>query len=380
MKVLLLCATPEYTGPAELMLEDARALLEAGHEVRVAFDTRREGSLRGRVEALGLPIEEGLDLSRKFRPEAAIADVLHLRRALREGRYDTLHCRFAHDHHLALLAAAGRRRGLRILRSTELLQNVAPGAQRNLPYTFTDFFAVPSDAHRRDLVRFHGVPEERVRFLPGRVDAQRFSPGPSELRAELGIPEDAPVAGIVSRIKPDRRHAELLAAFARVHRDLPDAWLVLVGRGEGVPEVEAAIANLGIGHRVRLAGYRVGPSLEDAYRALDVKAWIAPGNDGTCRAVLEAMASGCAVLGGRFGAVAEAVVDRITGRLCDPDDPDDLASKLRWLLEDRRRARDLGAAGRERARQVYSPGLRKEAVLRLYESAWAESPRVFPLG
>ena len=49
MRLLLTCATPEYTGPAELMLEDAVTLREAGHDVSVAFDTRREGSLRERV-------------------------------------------------------------------------------------------------------------------------------------------------------------------------------------------------------------------------------------------------------------------------------------------------------------------------------------------
>jgi glycosyltransferase involved in cell wall biosynthesis len=378
VRILLLCSTPEYTGPAELMLEDALTLREAGHEVTLAFDTRREGSLRERVRALGLPVEEGLDLCRKFDPRRVVADVRHLRRRLGEGAWDLLHCRFSNDHHAALLAASGPlREGVRIVRSTELLANTGRGLGRSLAYARTDRFAVPSLEHARALERNHSILPERISLLPGRVDAARFTPGPSGLRKELGIPATAPVLGIVSRIKPDRRHADLIRAFARVLAYLPDAWLVLVGRGEGIPAVEALIRREGVEHRVRLAGYRTGDALVDAYRAFDAKAWIAPGNDGTCRAVLEAMACGCAVLGGRFGAVAEAVVNRETGRLCDPDDPEALAEAIHWLLSDVARARALGRAGRERVLRLYTPERRKEALLAMYEEAMAR-PSVGP--
>jgi glycosyltransferase involved in cell wall biosynthesis len=293
--------------------------------------------------------------------------VATLRRHLREGRYDLLHARFSHDHHLCLLAMAGLpRSGLRVVRSCELLANARAGLARGLPFALTDAFAVPSQEHAVQLCANHGVAPERVLPLPGRVDAERFHPGPSRLRAELGIPEEAPVVGIVSRIKPDRAHAALLRAFARVSAELPAARLGVVGRGEGEAELRSQVGIMGLDSRVRFAGYRTGAELEDAYRAFDVKAWLAPGNDGTCRAVREAMASGCAVLGGSFGAVAEAVVDGDTGRLCDPSDEEATARALAWLLTDRRRAKALGEAGRQRVLERYTPRRRFEALVRLY--------------
>lgn len=371
----MLLASPEYTGPAELMLEDARTLREAGHEVGVAVDTRRKGNLRERVEAEGFPVEE-LDLCRIARPLPFLSDVRKLRARIRGGVYDTLHCRFAHDHHTALLALAGLdRSGIRLIRSCELLTNTEPGQGRGPVYAGTDAFFFPSEAHRRSLQAHHGIPDERGFLLPGRVDAQRFRPGPSRLRIELGIPADAPVLGIVSRIKPDRRHRDLLQAFARVQRELPESWLVIIGRGEGEPGLREEVAAMGLEARVRFAGYRRGEDLEDAYRALDVKAWIAPGNDGTCRAVLEAMASGCAVLGGRFGAVAETVVDGETGRLCDPDDPAEMAEAALWMLRDRERCRVLGAAGRERAIVHFGPERRAARLLEAYDALWKLAPR-----
>lgn len=375
MKILSLCATPEYTGPAELMLEDALSLRDAGHEVRLGFDTRRAGSLRPRVEALDLPIEEELDLCRKFSLRTSLSDIAHLRHRLEAGAFEFIHCRFAHDHHVALLAARGHLRPrVRIVRSIELLANATKGPGRSLAYTRTDAFVVPSEAHRRALHQNHGIPEERIHLLPGRVDGERFSPGPSSLRRELGIRADAPVLGIVSRIKPDRRHADLVRAFARVVGEIPTAHLILVGRGEGIPELQALVGRLGVGKQVHFAGYRTEEALVDAYRAFDAKAWIAPGNDGTCRAVLEAMACGKAVLGARFGAVNEAVVNRETGRIVDPDDGEGLAEGIYWLLQDRERARRLGEAGRRRALELYPPARRREALLRLVEDVGALPP------
>jgi len=378
VKVLSLCATPEYTGPAELMLEDALSLRAAGNEVAVGFDGRRPGSMRAFAEGAGVPIQEGLDLCRIGKPLPIARDVLAVRRWLREGRYDTVHVRFSHDHHVALLAMAGLdRRALRLVRSCELLENVAPGWHRTLPFAGTDRFVVPSGAHAEGLMRHHGVPADRIDVVRGRVDAHRFSPGPSALRAELGIPAAAPVVGIVSRMKPDRRHPDLVAAFARAIAKVPSAWLVVVGRGEGEPLVRAAVEGAGVSARVRFAGYRTGDALADAYRAFDVKAWLASGNDGTCRAVLEAMASGCAVLGGRFGAVAESVVDGVTGRLCDPGDHEATGEALAWLLADRARAAALGEAGRRRVLALYTPERRAADAVAVYERAWA-TPALAP--
>lgn len=374
MRLLLTCATPEFTGPAELMLEDAVTLRAAGHEVAVGFDTRRPGSLRRRVEELDLPVVEDLDLCRIASPARFARDVVRLRALLARGRFDTVHTRFTHDHHVALLAAAGLRSRVRLLRSCELTHNARAGLSRRAAFRRTDRLAVPSGEQGRALRENHGIAPERIDLLPGRVDAVRFSPGPSSLRAELGIPAEAPVVGIVSRIKPDRRHRDLVAAFARALEDVPAAWLVIVGRGEGEPEIRRVVEEAGVAGHTRFAGYRTGPALPDAYRAFDVKAWLAPGNDGTCRAVLEAMATGCAVLGARFGAVAEAVVDGVTGRLCDPGDPEETGRALAGLLASRERARELGEAGRRRILEHYTPARRAAAVRAFYERAWALPP------
>jgi glycosyltransferase involved in cell wall biosynthesis len=150
-------------------------------------------------------------------------------------------------------------------------------------------------------------------------------------------------------MKPERGHRELLAAFARALREAPDAWLVLVGRGEDEEPLRAAVRELAISDRALFAGYLRGPGLIEAYRALDVAVWLREGNDGACRGVLEAMACGVPVVAGNQGAPAELVRDGIDGRIVDALDPAAIGRALVELLRDPDRARALGRSARERA-------------------------------
>src|SRR5207244_1138097 len=123
------------------------------------------------------------------------------------------------------------------------------------------------EAYRRALVQA-GLDARRVAAVPGGVDAHWFSPGSApELRARWGIPEDAPLAGIVARMKPERGHRALLRGFARALRDVRDAWLVIVGRGEDEEPLRALAGELAISDRVVFGGYLRGPGLVQAYRA-----------------------------------------------------------------------------------------------------------------
>src|SRR5438874_13459446 len=147
-------------------------------------------------------------------------------------------------------------------------------------------------------------------------------------------------------MKPDRGHAALLQAFARVEREVPQAWLVIVGRGEEEAGLRTLARELGLS-RVVFGGYLRGPGLVQAYRALDVAVWLREGNDGGCRGVLEAMACGVPVVVGDDGAAPELVGE--TGRSVPASDAAAIAEAMAGLLGDLKRARQLGRAARERA-------------------------------
>jgi glycosyltransferase involved in cell wall biosynthesis len=341
------------------MLSVARALVRYGHEVEIAVDTRREGDLRERLAAEGFPPRSDLALSTKAGPLAFAGDVLRLRRAARG--FDVLHANFSHDHVLALLALA-RRGGRRVVRTLHSSRSLADRGLQGFLHRRTDGLVAVCEAHARILRDRFGVAAERVLATRGAVDPAAFRPEGPDLRAELGIPPGAPVAGIVSRVKPDRRHADLVDAFGTVAAALPAARLVVVGRGEGMDAVRARVEACGLSGRVAFAGYRRGPELAAAYRTIDAKVLLAEGNDGTCRALLEAMASGRPGIAYRFGAPAESVVDGETGRLVPEGDVAALAGAILQVLSDLPRAREMGRAARRRMQALHTEEARGAAV------------------
>ena len=153
------------------------------------------------------------------------------------------------------------------------------------------------------------------------------------------------MAGTVGRLDPVKDQAGLIRAFAQTP-NVGKSALVIAGDGPSRPQLEAVIKELGLGGRVRLLGERDDVPL--VLRALDV--FVLPSiGEGISNAILEAMATGLAVIATRVGGNVELVREDVTGRLIEPRSPETLAEALTAYLADPVRAREHGAAGRERA-------------------------------
>lgn len=375
---LLLCSSSSRTGPVEGLISLAAWLRARGHDARLGGDTVRPGDLREHLARAGVPLEEDLHLSRKFVLRDVLSDARLLAARLRTGAPDLVLASMMNDHLLALWAArrAGKARGdLRLVRAVHRAVDVSAGAlgHRHALLRRSDGVIVPCESFRAALLSA-GFDSRRVRAIPGFVDAARFSPGPSSLRAAWGIPAGAPLAGIVARMKADRGHEVLLRAFALVRARVPEAHLVLVGRGEHEP----ALRRLAADPHLHFGGYQTGAALVEAYRALDVAVWLREGNDGTCRGVLEAMACGVPVVTGDGGAPPELIgaaggAVAACGRVVDPGSPARLAATLVELLRDQPLRAALGAAARSRA-QAFTAGRAHEATLGFWRELRALPP------
>jgi len=335
-------ASSSRTGPAEGQIWLARFLRARGVDARVAADSVKPGDIGEKLAEAQVPWARGLKLSRHLRPREILEDAQTLRTWVKQGSPDLLHAAFAHDHLLALWAARGT--GALVVRTAHREADLLPGplGLRLRALRRSDGVVVHAAAYRERLLLL-GLDPERVLHAPGGVDLARFSPGRAPLlREQWGVPADAPLAGIVARMKPDRGHELLLRAFANVA--VPSARLILIGRGEEEPRLRALAQELAPG-RILFGGYASGPELVEAYRALDLAVWLREGNDGACRGVLEAMACGVPVIAGNRGAPPELVAE--TGKVV-ADQPE-LCSALEELLGDLPLAQTLGARARLRA-------------------------------
>ena len=171
-------------------------------------------------------------------------------------------------------------------------------------------------------------------------------PGRDGVRAELGIPEDAPVVGSVANFKAAKDHATLLRAAAQVRQAIPSVRFVLVGQGPLEAETRRLAGQLGLDQTVVFAGFRT-----DATRLMagfDAFA-LSSTYEGLPIALIEAMAVGCPAVVTRVGGTPEVVVDGVHGFLVPPRDPAALAAGLTRLLGDRALRDGLGEAAAARA-------------------------------
>jgi glycosyltransferase involved in cell wall biosynthesis len=220
----------------------------------------------------------------------------------------------------------------------------------------------------RDELLAAGIPASRIRRIPNGVDTSRFAPaGAAEraaARAALGL-GDGPVAIYAGRLSPEKGADVLLEAWARMRRN--GATLCVVGDGPERAPLEARAARLGIRGSVRFEGSAgdVGPWL----RAADAFA-LPSRTEGLSLALLEAMASGLAVVATDVGAAREAT-GSAGALIVPPEQPDALSEALAAVLSDRARAAALGRAARARAVARFGIGAVADRHLALYREVGA---------
>ena len=201
---------------------------------------------------------------------------------------------------------------------------------------------------------------------------ERFSPGAAapSVRAALGLLPRHRVVGVVARVQRHRRFDLLLEAMALLAARDPEARLLVVGRGTHMQEVLALPAQrLGIRERVVFAGYR-DEDYPEVLRSCDVFTFPVPGSDGSCRALLEAAASGLPAVATARGALPEIVVSEDTGLIVE-ERAAAFAAAWETLLGDGMRRAAMGISARRRAEACFGPERLASEVARLYEAVRA---------
>jgi glycosyltransferase involved in cell wall biosynthesis len=166
------------------------------------------------------------------------------------------------------------------------------------------------------------------------------------VRAELGIPPDAPVFGAVANFRAEKGHRHLVTAATHVIREIPDARLVLVGQGPLEADVRRQVRNLGLDGSVIFAGHRRdAPRIAGSFDVFTLSSI----HEGLAIALIEAMALGVPAVVTRVGGLSEVVEHGKQGFVVAPARPQVLADAIITLLQDRALRSRMGAAAAERA-------------------------------
>jgi glycosyltransferase involved in cell wall biosynthesis len=174
---------------------------------------------------------------------------------------------------------------------------------------------------QRDLLKKLGVPRSRIAIVPNGVDPEKFSPGPSNIKAELKAERLFVYQG---RLAPEKNVESLLKAWCKLKLP-PTCKLAIVGDGPLAPSLKAFY---GLDPTIEWMGFIADDQRRiEILRGADV--FILPSLvEGLSLSLLEAMSCGVACLATDVGADGEALSDG-AGIILDPRK---LTSQLCTLL------------------------------------------------
>jgi glycosyltransferase involved in cell wall biosynthesis len=351
MRLLLFCGARQWGG-AEVFLAHLVSGLSADvHPTLLGVDAEVLDRIAGRRPGTPVRIVPRIDRGRD------LPAILAHRRAIVSARPDVVQLNlpvpFAEPY--SVLAA------LTVPSKVVVVEHLPmPGPSRRLR-SLTRLNARRVAAHvavgrptAREIEALEGRPRGAVRVVHNGIPTPEVRPVPRPEGTDF-------VVGGIGRLHRQKGFDVLVRAMVGV----PGAHLLLVGDGPERDALTGLAERLGVADRLTITGWVERPS--DWLSAMDVLAM--PSRfEGLPLVLLEAMASGRAVVGTDVGSVGDALRHEETGLVVPRDDDVALAGALQRLRHDRALRERLGAAAAALAGEQFT----LSGMVTAYESLYRE--------
>ena len=202
------------------------------------------------------------------------------------------------------------------------------------------------------------IPTRKTVTIYNGVDLGAFHPGlaPLDREKDLGIPPDSYVIGTVGHLAPIKGLDTLLDAASAILAKLPKAHFVIAGDAiyethrQYKRQLQDRVRSSALAGRVHFLGFS-----DDIPRLLATfDLFVLPSHsEGFGRAIAEALAVGCPVVGTAVGGVPEVVRDGTSGLLVPPGDPEALARSVVRLMNDPPLRKRLAEQGTRTVREHF---------------------------
>lgn len=184
--------------------------------------------------------------------------------------------------------------------------------------------AVVSESTRQELLE-NGFNGGMLHLVRNCVDHALYSPA--------GQPPKPNLIGYLGRLKKYKSVEDLLSAFAIVHKEIPDARLVILGDGDARPSLERVADDLGITTFVEFLGFV--PPAEKVLRLHSMSIVVnTSAKEGWGLTVIEANACGVPVIASDVPGLRDSVLHEKTGLLYEYGNIEELAEKILLVLRD----------------------------------------------
>ena len=234
-----------------------------------------------------------------------------------------------------------------------------------LKYSLYSRVVTISEGIRRILLS-EGLKPGKTTLIHSAVDLSRYetSGDMDWFHKEFGLNPDNKAIGTAAQLIPRKGHRYIIEAAPKILERFPEARFLFFGKGPLKSELQDLCRKSGIEKYVCFTGFRT--DLEKVLPCLDILLHPAV-MEGLGVSLLQAAASGVPIIGTRAGGIPEVVNDGVNGYLIAPADSRAVVESVVSLLQDPKKRRRFGRAGRDMVESSFSIDAMVEAYMRLYD-------------
>lgn len=334
--------------------------LDAMDEYYVDFisgvDEGREGELLSRArETTNLIIVP--EMKRAIRPLADLIALWKLFRLIQQGKYHIIH---THSSKAAVLGAFAS-----FLARTPILVHTFHGLVfhdyqpwlvnriwrliTKICDPITHYYISVSAVLVENAVKAGIATKEKYRTIYSGMELDWFLQAKfdsAKIRAEFGIPLDAPVVGKIARLFPLKGHDELMDAAPEIVKRIPNVRFFLIGNGILLEHLQERAKNYGILENFVFAGLIDRERIPEMISAMDVVVHTSL-REGLARVLPQSLAMGKPCVAFNLDGAPEVVINDYTGYLVEPNDSVGLADGISKILKDDDLRKKMGENGKK---------------------------------
>jgi len=210
----------------------------------------------------------------------------------------------------------------------------------------TDMFIAVSQANIKKGVDSGIFPKRKTTLIRSGIELEEFTQGKvkqAEKKKALGFEPALPLITMIGCLKPQKAPLDYVEVAHKVLQK-KEACFILVGDGELREQVQKKAAQLGLGGRFKLLGWR--RDIPEILAATDIfcltSLW-----EGLPRVLPQAMAMGIPIVATGIDGTPEAVIYGVNGFVTKPRDTKAMAKRIIYLLDHPKEAENMGKQGKK---------------------------------
>ena len=354
MRIIQILNTLNWSAASNYCVGVSAELIRLGHEVLIVT---QPGFALDHIKQMGLPYDDSVDFCLKS-PLSYVAAIKRFKRIYKEFKPDIISAHMNHNAWLPGLISKICMPEVVVARVRTDVQ--APNKNPFNVFVYhklTDHVIAGSEMHKKVCQKNLLLSDDKIDVIYGSVDAEKFSPElySSAVREKLGATDEDFLACLVGRLSPVKGHEYALKTVSLL-KDLPRK-VKLVCPGWAAQRdydwLRGEAERLGVADRlICVEGFY--DNLPALLASMDLGIITSIGSEANSRATLEYMASGLPVVGTSVGVIPEIIEDGKTGYVVEHSKPEIMAEKIKSLILDPEKRKQMGEASRKRIEDCFT--------------------------